>query len=83
MKQSINIKEIREIVNRFGSDAIEECMQLVMAGKVNPCYSKPETEDMMNVLAKASFVRTQIEKGSSQPEAIRELGNRIRLIQGV
>ena len=82
MKQSINIKEIREVVSRFGSDAIDECMLLVMAGKTNPCYLKAEAEEMMNVLAKAAFIRTQMENGSSQPEAMRELGNRMRLIQG-
>lgn len=82
MKQSINIKEIRDIVNRFDSDSLEECMQLALEQKDNPCYSKGEIEEVMNVLAKAGFIRGQIESGSSVSVAMRELGSRIRFLQG-
>lgn len=82
MKQTVNIREIRDVANRFEAIEIESCMNLAMANKQNPCYSKQDTEEMMNVLAKASFVRTQVELGLSVGAALRELGNRMRLIQG-
>lgn len=81
-QQSINIKEIRDIANRFDSGTLEECMQLALGQKDNPCYPKAEIEEVMNILAKAGFVRSQIESGSSVSVAMRELGKRMRLIQG-
>ena len=76
-----HIKEIRELANHFSAEAIENCMQLALEGKENPCFQAGKLEEMMNVLAKASFVREQIEQGSSLGDAIRELGKRMRAAQ--
>lgn len=81
-QQSMHISEIRDLANRFSSEAIEKCIQLAMENKENPCYSAIELEDAMNVLAKANFVKSQMEQGMSLAEAIRDLGNRIRSVQG-
>lgn len=81
-QQSINIREIRDVANRFDADSIETCIQLAMDNKENPCYPTDELEQAMNILAKASFVRNQMKQGMTLAVAIRELGKRIRSIQG-
>lgn len=81
-QQSINIREIRDVANRFDTNSIESCIQLAMENKENPCYPNDELEEAMNTLAKANFVRGQMEQGMSLSVAIRELGKRIRSIQG-
>ena len=81
-QQSINMREIRDLANRFDANSIESCIQLAMENKKNPCYSASELEETMNVLSKANFVSGQMEQGKSLVEAIRELGKRIRTIQG-
>ena len=80
-QQSFYIREIRDVANRFDSDSINSCIQLAMDNKENPCYASDELENAMSILAKASFVRGQMEQGVSLALAIRELGKRIRLLQ--
>jgi hypothetical protein len=79
---AMHIAEIRELAKRFDADAIEQCMELALHNQPNPCYAAGELEDVMNVLAKASFVKELTDKGMSIAEAIRELGKRIRAVQG-
>lgn len=81
MNQAMHIPEIRDLSKRFDAGAIEQCIELVLQNKLNPCYSAGGQEEVMNVLAKANFVTEQIEQGKTLAEAIRELGKRIRLIQ--
>ena len=81
-QQSINIKEIRDVANRFAADSIDTCIRLVMDNKENPCYPSDGLEEAINILEKASFVRGQMEQGMSLAIAMRELGKRIRSIQG-
>ena len=80
-QQSINIREIRDVANRFDADSIEICIQLAMENKENPCYPNDELEEIMNVLAKSLFVKRQMEQGKTSAEAIRVLGQRIRTLQ--
>lgn len=80
--QSMNISEIRDLANSFSSDAIDKCIQLAMENKENPCYSGIELEDAMNILVKANFIKGQMEQGMSMAHAIRDLGKRIRSVQG-
>lgn len=79
---SNQIQDVRDLAKRFNPQAIDQCMQLALEEKANPCYSANEIEDVMNVLAKASFVSGYMQKGHSMSEAIRELGKRIRSLQG-
>lgn len=81
-QQSINMREIRNVANRFDADSIDSCIQLAIENKENPCYPNDELEEVMNVLAKANFVRNQMEQGINLTAAIRELGQRIRSVQG-
>ena len=80
-QQTINISEIRDLADRFDADSIEACIQLAMENKENPCYANDELEEIMNVLTKANFVRSQMEQGMNLADAIRELGKRIRSLQ--
>ena len=82
MTGDIHIAEIRELAKRFSADQIENCMELVLQHQDNPCFDKEEAEEAMNVLAKAEFVKAQMEQGSTLAEAMRELGRRIRAAQG-
>lgn len=79
---SLHIAEIRELARRYDADSIEQCMELALQNQPNPCYGAGDLEEVMNVLAKANFVSEQTEKGMTIAEAIRELGKRIRAVQG-
>jgi hypothetical protein len=57
-------------------------MEQALQGKHNPCYSAVAAEEVITVLAKAGFVKKQMQQGLLLAEAIRELGKRIRSIQG-
>jgi hypothetical protein len=80
--QQLPLAEIRELARRFTPEQIEACIQAELEDKDNPCYQDPDIMNVVNVLAKAEFVRKQMEAGKSLPEAIRELGRRIRAAQG-
>ena len=82
-QQSLNIKKIRDLANSFDADSLESCIQLAMSNKDNPCYENNDLEEVMNVLAKANFIRSQVEQGMTIAVAMRELGKRMRFIQGV
>lgn len=75
---NMHIAEIRALAKRFDAAAIDQCMTLALENKPNPCYAAGELEEVMNVLAKTSFVTAQIAQGQSMAEAIRELGKRVR-----
>ena len=81
-RQDMHLGEIRDLAQRFTAREIEECMQLALQQGDNPCYTDSEVEQVMNILAKSQFVRSQLEQGKKPGEAIRELGRRIRAIQG-
>lgn len=82
MTGDIHVAEIRELAKRFSADQIEHCMELVLQQQDNPCFDTREAEEAMNVLAKAEFVKSQMERGDTLAEAMRELGRRIRAAQG-
>lgn len=76
-----HIADIRRLASRFDARAIEQCIQLALAKQANPCYSAEESTEVLNVLAKSSFVIGQMQEGLSLAQAIRELGRRMRAIQ--
>ena len=81
MEQSINIKEIRELASRFEVNMIDQCMQLALENKDNPCYSGGDSEQIISVLAKTNFIQKLMQQGLSLSNAMRELGKRIRMLQ--
>ena len=78
---SLHIADVRELARYLEVDALAECMDLALQNRDNPCYSKGESEQIMNVLAKAGFVKAQMAKGMTLVEAMRELAKRIRAFQ--
>lgn len=83
MATDMHIDEIRELARRYSSGQIEQCMELALQNEDNPCFDDKEIEQVMNVLAKAEFVKAKMEEGSTLVDAMRELGRRIRAAQGV
>ena len=78
----MNIKEIKQLAEKFSKEQLENCiLQTVQNGK-NECEIDGETMEVVNTLAKAQTVRELMDKGMTQMEAIRELARRIRQIQG-
>lgn len=81
-KQKINFSEIREVAMRFDTQTIAECQQQAINNQGNTCYSNSRLDEVMNVLAKAGFIRSEMDKGKQITQAFRELGKRVRAIQG-
>lgn len=77
-----HITEIQSLASQFSAEEIDRCMALTLQRNENPCIADPDVEKVMNVLAKAGFVKAKIEQGLTQQEAIRELGRRVRAAQG-
>ncbi len=79
---SMHLTEVRDLAKQFDTNEIAQCMELALQNKQNPCYTTGKLEEVMNVLAKASFVKAQTQLGRSIAEAMRELGKRVRSLQG-
>ncbi len=80
-KQDIDIREIRELARRFTPDEIESCIAEQIQSGSNVCEVSGPTEQVINELAKAQFVRQMTDRGTPQMQAVRELARRIRLVQ--
>ena len=77
----IYMAAVRELAERFDGGTLESCMNQALADSPNRCFDNGDREQTMNILAKAGFVRTQMQQGASLAEAMRELGRRIRKVQ--
>ena len=80
--KDMHLGEVRELAQRFSADLIDKCMEQEIAKGTNPCFEDGEIEEAMNVLARSRFVRAQMDEGKTLSAAVRELGKRIRSIQG-
>jgi hypothetical protein len=80
-KQDVDIKEIRELANKFTPQEIESCILQQLKEGENICEVKGPTEYVIGELAKAGVVKKLMEKGMSITDAVRELARRIRLVQ--
>ncbi|WP_456400667.1 DUF6952 family protein [Persephonella sp.] len=82
----MNIKEIKQLAEKFSPQEIEECInQTLKIGKpkLEGCELNGDVVEILNTLAKAQTVRELMDQGMSEIEAIRELARRIRKIQGL
>lgn len=77
---SIDIKEIREIANKYSPEEIEGCITKEIETGQNVCLMGEDKERIIGELSKAEFIRNLLDKGMSLPDAIRELARRMRLI---
>jgi len=75
------MKEVRELAQRFTPDELEACINQQLNDGLNSCEMSGPTDEVIKVLAKAEYVREQMNKGVSAVEAIRELARKIRRVQ--
>ncbi|GER93874.1 hypothetical protein A45J_1631 [hot springs metagenome] len=80
-RQEIHIKEIKELAKKFTPEQIEGCISQQMHEGTNVCDISGTTEQVINDLSKARFVRDLMDKRMSMTDAVRELAKRIRLVQ--
>ncbi len=82
-RHEIDMKEIRELAERFSPEEIECCITQQIEEGTNVCDLTGPSERVISELSKASFVREQMDRGLSLMEAVRELARRIRTVQKV
>jgi hypothetical protein len=75
------MKEIKDLVNKFRPEHIEDCISQQVETGENICLRDHPADKTINYLSKAGFVRGLMEQGVSQAEAVRELAGRMRLVQ--
>ncbi len=81
MEKKSNMREIRELANRFTPDELEGCIQQQIEEGINVCEISGPTEYVVNELSKASVIKDLMNEGISLSDAVRELARRIRLVQ--
>ncbi len=77
----MDVKEIRDLAQRFTPGEIEGCISDQLATGENVCLRNASTEQVINELSKAQFVRNLVEQGMQLSDAVRELAKRIRRVQ--
>ena len=78
---SDELKQIKEIAQRYTPEEIESCIiQQVESGK-NVCLADEHSEKIVNWLSKAGVVKDFMSQGMSLADAMRELARRMRLLQ--
>ncbi|MBF0337227.1 MAG: hypothetical protein SFH39_11465 [Candidatus Magnetobacterium sp. LHC-1] len=80
-KQSVPLKEVRELANKFTPQEIETCITQQLQEGINECKMGGPTDHVINELSKAEFVRARMEAGLTLTDAMRELAKRIRNVQ--
>lgn len=80
---TINIAAIRELAQRYDHQSLASCEQQAINGQLNPCYDAGLPEETINVIAKAGFIRQQLDMGQTLNKAVRELARRMRALQGL
>ena len=76
-------KELKKLVEKYSAERLEACIAQQLAKGENECRpgGGPGDEAFAD-LSKAEVVRELMDKGRSFPEALRELGRRIRAVYG-
>ena len=78
---SVDIKQLKEIANKYTPDQIEGCItQQIETGK-NICLKDEESQKIIDDLSQAAIIRDMTDKGMGLADAIRELARRMRLLQ--
>ena len=77
---SSSMSDVRELATRYDNEALATCMKQALNDRSNSCYSALNSTNVINVLARASFVKQLQTDGLSIAEAIRELGKRMRAL---
>jgi len=77
----MDIKEIRELAQRFSPEQIDQCIGQQLETGANVCMRDEPTEKIISELAKAQFIRELIKQGMPFPDSLRERARRRREIQ--
>ncbi len=73
--------DLKKLSQQFSLTQIEQCIDQQIAKGTNACTpSAAEGDAVLEVLSKATVVRELMDKGMTFPEALRELGKRIRSV---
>ncbi len=75
-------KELKKLTEQYGLDQLEACIQEQLARGENACGVVAEQNAVIEALSKAEVVREIMDQGMSFPDALRELGKRIRAVYG-
>lgn len=77
----MDIREIKQLSERYAPEQIEGCISQQMETGRNVCLRNETTETIINELSKAQFIRELIDKGMTMADALRELARRMRMLQ--
>lgn len=77
------IQHVRELAEKYSRDELEKCIDQQLGEQSNACFAGGDDIETMNVLAKASWIREQLESGAceSLTDAIRKLAASMRNVQ--
>jgi len=78
----MDLTEIRRLASSYSFDQLEDLVTHMTENEGEALYTDPERAEMFNTLVKAEIVRKFVDEGMSLPEAIRELGRRMRSVVG-
>ena len=76
------ITMVRELASQYSTQTLDACIQSQLDSGENDCFFEEDVDNIMNVLAKASFVKAQMINGLQLSQAMRVLGQRMRALQG-
>jgi uncharacterized protein YoaH (UPF0181 family) len=77
----MDVKQIKDLANRFTPEQIEGCITMQIQTGKNICLTDNNSEKIINELSKAEVIRDLMNTGMSLADALRELARRMRLIQ--
>jgi hypothetical protein len=78
---SDELKQIKDIAQRFTPEEIESCITHQVETGGNSCLTDARSEKIISQLSKAGVVRDFMNQGMSLADALRELAKRMRLLQ--
>lgn len=75
-------KQLKKIAEQYSLEQIEACVKRHAEQGRNECGIIDDTDKALTALSEAEVVRELMDKGMTFPEALRELGKRIRAVYG-
>jgi hypothetical protein len=75
-------QDLKKLVEKYSYDQIDACIQQQLAKGENECNLVDSTNEVIEVLSKASVVREMMDHGMNFSDALRELGRKIRAVYG-
>ncbi len=81
----MNVKDIKNLATHYSHAELEGFIEQHLEEGTNPCFVGEDDEDTLNVLSKASYVKSQLENGTVKDikEAMRKMAAEIRAVQQV